>query len=113
MVIKAAGTVAGMVADAMPSMTARTAAAARAAHLIVDDRPTIFADTLAYPLLGDEAADLVGYHRSHGGHPILAGARSVAAARARCTEDRLAAAIGAGVTPVSYTHLTLPTICSV
>ena len=36
-----------VIADGQPSLTAQTAAAARAAHLIVDDEPRIFADTLA------------------------------------------------------------------
>jgi O-methyltransferase involved in polyketide biosynthesis len=36
------------------SQTALTAAAARAAHLIVDQPPWIFSDTLAMALLGDQ-----------------------------------------------------------
>lgn len=84
--------------DGKPSQTALTAAAARAAHLIVDDEPRIFADTLAYTLLGDEAENLIGYHRLHGDHPILAEARSMATARSRYTEDRLAEARVRGVT---------------
>ena len=51
------------------------AAAARAAHLIVDGEPRIFADTLAAALLGDRADELIGYHRLHGTHPVLSGAR--------------------------------------
>ncbi|MCO5972786.1 class I SAM-dependent methyltransferase [Actinoallomurus soli] len=84
--------------DGKPSQTALTAAAARAAHLIVDDEPRIFADTLAYTLLGDEAENLVRYHRLHGDHPILAEARSMATVRSRYTEDRLAEAGARGVT---------------
>ena len=42
--------------DELPSYTALTAAAARAAHLIVNTAPTIFADTLASPLLGEQPA---------------------------------------------------------
>jgi methyltransferase (TIGR00027 family) len=75
-----------------------TAAAARAAHLIVDNEPFIFADILAYPLLGAAAEDLVGYHRTHGAHPVLAGARAAVTTRSRYTEDRLAAAVRRGVT---------------
>jgi hypothetical protein len=41
--------------------TALTAAAARAAHLIVDGEPYVFADTLAAPLLGDLAEELLAY----------------------------------------------------
>jgi methyltransferase (TIGR00027 family) len=84
--------------DGRPSQTALTAAAARAAHLLVDGEPRIFADTLAYTLLGDEAEDLIGYHRRRGDHPILAAARAAATVRSRYTEDRLAEAVARGVT---------------
>ncbi len=80
-----------------PSLTALTAAAARAAHLIVDAEPHIFADTLAQPLLGDRADALLAYHRAQGQHPILAGARAQVVCRSRFTEDRLAAAAARGV----------------
>lgn len=82
--------------DGQPSQTALMAAAARAAHLIVDDEPVIFADTLAYTILGDQAEDFVGYHRAKGDHPILSGARAAATVRSRYTEDRLAEAISRG-----------------
>ena len=59
-------------ADNEPSNTAMTAAAARAAHLIVDQSPVIFADTCAAALLGERADELIGYHRQHAAHPILA-----------------------------------------
>jgi methyltransferase (TIGR00027 family) len=81
-----------------PSQTAMTAAAARAAHLVVDADPPIFADTLAYRLLGDQAEELVGYHRLHGTHVVLRGARVTVTTRSRFTEDRLAAAVHRGVT---------------
>jgi methyltransferase (TIGR00027 family) len=76
-----------------PSQTALTAAAARAAHLIVDGEPRLFHDPLAETLLGDRAEELIAYHRSHGEHPILAGARAQVTIRARYTEAR---ATGAG-----------------
>jgi O-methyltransferase involved in polyketide biosynthesis len=79
-----------------PSRTALTAAAARAAHLIVDDEPVIFADTLAQALLGERAEELISYHRAHGTHPVLAGARAQVICRSRYAEDRLAEAIGRG-----------------
>jgi methyltransferase (TIGR00027 family) len=79
------------------SQTARTAAAARAAHLIVDQRPAIFSDTLAMALLGDEADEYVAYHREHGSHVVLAGARGQVVCRSRLAEDSLAAAIGRGI----------------
>jgi methyltransferase (TIGR00027 family) len=83
---------------AQPSTTALTAAAARAAHLIVDDEPRIFADPLAARLLGDRADELISYHTLHGTHPVLAGARVQAACRSRYTQDALTRAAAAGVT---------------
>ncbi len=74
-----------------------TAAAARAAHLIVDEPPVIFADTLARRLLGDEAEHLIGFHVAHGSHLVLAGARGQVVCRSRCAEDALAAAAAAGI----------------
>jgi methyltransferase (TIGR00027 family) len=80
-----------------PSETAMTAAAARAAHLIVDGPPPIFADTLAATMLGDRAGEFVDYHREHGDHPVLAGARAQAVCRSRFTEDVLAQRVSQGV----------------
>jgi len=92
-----------------PSQTAFTAAAARAAHLIVDESPHIFADTLAEALLGERAEELIGYHRVHGTHVVLAGARAQAVCRSRYTEDKLAASgltqyviLGAGLDTYAY-----------
>ncbi len=48
-----------MTAFTGPSQTALTAAAARAAHLLVDAPPFIFADTVAAALLGDRADELI------------------------------------------------------
>ena len=73
------------------------AAAARAAHLIVDKPPVIFADTCAGAVLGEHAEELVGYHRKHGNHLILAAARGQVICRSRFAEDRLAAAAANGV----------------
>jgi methyltransferase (TIGR00027 family) len=84
-------------AEPRPSQTAMTAAAARAAHLIVDDPPVIFADTLAMTLLGDQAEDFVGYHRAHGTHLVLSSARCQVACRSRYTEEHLAGAVGRGM----------------
>jgi methyltransferase (TIGR00027 family) len=86
-----------VIANGQPSLTAFTAAAARAAHLIVDDDPPIFADTLAEAMLGERAAELIGYHRAHGTHPILSGARAQVTCRSRYTEDSLADGIGRGI----------------
>jgi len=85
-----------VIANGQPSFTAFTAAAARAAHLIVDDEPRIFADTLAEAMLGERAGEFIAYHRAHGTHPILSGARAQVACRSRYTEDRLADGIGRG-----------------
>jgi methyltransferase (TIGR00027 family) len=86
-----------VIADGQPSFTAFTAAAARAAHLIVDAPPVIFADTLAEAMLGERAGELIAFHRMHGTHPILAGARAQATCRSRYAEDRLADGAGRGI----------------
>ncbi len=80
-----------------PSSTALTAAAARAAHLIVDRRPLIFPDTLAEALLGAQAEELLGYHRAYGDHLVLAAARAQTACRSRYTEERVSCAIRSGI----------------
>src|SRR5437667_9691927 len=85
------GSAGSLVGVLTASETAQTAAAARAAHLIVDRAPLIFADPLAYPLLGQRAEELVAYHRNHGDHPVLAGARAAVTTRSRHTEARAAA----------------------
>src|SRR5258708_1688394 len=74
-----------------------TAAAARAAHLIVDDAPIIFSDRCAAAILGERSDELIDYHRQHGTHPILAAARGQVICRSRYAEDRLAAAVAEGV----------------
>jgi methyltransferase (TIGR00027 family) len=73
------------------------AAAARAAHLLVDQPPYIFEDTAAAALLGDRAEELLAYHRMHGDHVVLRGARAQIVARSRFTEDVLAAAVARGI----------------
>ncbi|MEU8173047.1 class I SAM-dependent methyltransferase [Microbispora hainanensis] len=80
-----------------PSRTALHAAAARAAHLIVDGEPVVFRDPFAYPLLGECAEQYVGLHREAAGHPVLAALRAAVVTRSRYTEDRLAAAVRQGV----------------
>jgi methyltransferase (TIGR00027 family) len=83
--------------DGRVSLTAMTAAAARAAHLIVDGDPVIFGDTLAEGMLGERAEEFIGYHRAHGAHPVLAGARAQVTCRSRYAEDSLERSIGRGV----------------
>lgn len=89
--------------------TALTAAAARAAHLMVDSEPLVFADPLAAALLGPRADELIDYHRQHGSHPVLAGARAQVTFRSRYTEDLVAArqpdqyvVLGAGLDSSAY-----------
>ncbi|GAA0460347.1 S-adenosyl-L-methionine-dependent methyltransferase [Paractinoplanes deccanensis] len=89
------------------SATALSAAAARAAHLLVDAEPHIFADTLAAPLLGSRSAELIDHHRRHGAHPVLAGARTQATIRSRLTETLLTGfgqyvILGAGLDSFAY-----------
>ncbi|MGI5229470.1 class I SAM-dependent methyltransferase [Actinoallomurus sp. CA-142502] len=78
-------------------MTALLAAAARAAHLIVDQAPSLFADTTAYTLLGEHAEVLVGHHQANSGDSLLAGGRVSVTTRNRYTEEHLAAAVRDGV----------------
>lgn len=82
----------------LPSQTALTAAAARAAHLIVDQPPRIYTDQLAAALLGEQAGEFIGYHRAHGEHPVLSAARAQVTCRSRYAEDRLADAAARGIT---------------
>ena len=80
-----------------PSQTALMAAAARAAHLIVDHEPVIFADELAAALLGEQADEFISYHRAHGTHLVLSCARAQVLCRSRFTEDHLAACVRTGL----------------
>ncbi|WP_219511396.1 class I SAM-dependent methyltransferase [Nonomuraea ceibae] len=76
--------------EAQPSQTAVMAAAARAAHLIVDHEPFIFRDTVAATLLGEHTEELLGYHRMHGDHLVLSGTRGQVTVRSHYAERRLA-----------------------
>ncbi|GAA0970788.1 SAM-dependent methyltransferase [Acrocarpospora macrocephala] len=84
--------------DEEPSQSALMAAAGRAAHLIVDREPFIFEDTVAHALLGDQAEELMGYHKAYGDHPILSGVRAQVTARSHYTEHRLAELAVQGLT---------------
>jgi methyltransferase (TIGR00027 family) len=95
-----------------PSQTALLAAAARAAHPIVDHEPLIFVDPCAEALLGDQAG-FIDYHRRSGDHTILVGVRTQATIRARLTEERLLASgadqyvvLGAGLDSYAYREKT-------
>jgi Leucine carboxyl methyltransferase len=76
--------------DRQPSQTALAAAAARAAHLVVDQEPLIFRDPVAAGLIGEPGAEMVGYHQRSGDHIVLAGTRAQVTVRSRYTEQRLA-----------------------
>jgi methyltransferase (TIGR00027 family) len=95
--MKSSAIVHGVGNSDLPSQTALTAAAARAAHLIVDSEPVIFADELAATLLGEQAEEFISYHRQHGAHLVLSCARAQVICRSRYTEDHLAACVRDGV----------------
>jgi O-methyltransferase involved in polyketide biosynthesis len=84
--------------DRQPSQTALAAAAARAAHLVVDQEPLIFRDPVAADLIGEPGAEMVGYHRRSGDHIVLAGTRAQVSVRSRYTEQRLAELADRGLT---------------
>ncbi len=88
----------GVETSRLPSQTALTAAAARAAHLIVDGEPVIFGDHLAAALLGERADEFISYHRAHGTHLVLSCARAQVLCRSRFTETHLAACVRDGTT---------------
>src|SRR5437660_747639 len=92
------------------------AAAARAAHLIVDHEPIIFHDGLAATLLGDRADELLAHHRLHDDHPVLAGARAAVVTRSSRTEQCLEKSgltqyviLGAGPDSHAHRHPDTPT----
>ena len=84
--------------DRQPSQTALAAAAARAAHLVVDREPLVFRDPVAADLIGEPGAEMVGYHRASGDHIVLSGTRAQVTVRSRYTEQRLAELAADGLT---------------
>ncbi|HEU5027941.1 MAG TPA: SAM-dependent methyltransferase [Spirillospora sp.] len=93
--------------EGRPSRTALSAAAARAAHPLVDERPLIFTDPLVGRLLGGLADEMIGYHRGNGGHIILAGTRTITTVRSRYAEARAGAfdqyaVLGAGLDTYAF-----------
>ncbi|MDQ1294509.1 MAG: hypothetical protein QG608_2392 [Actinomycetota bacterium] len=83
--------------DPCPSTTALFAAAARAAHPLVDDPPVIFNDSLAVPVFGEDLAQPLGYHRVQGASPVLVAIRVQATVRSAYLERVLARAVAEGV----------------
>jgi len=92
------GIVRGRVIGGQASRTAMATAAARAAHLVVDGEPRIFDDTLAAPLPGDLADELVAPHRDRAEGETRASMRAAMTVGSRYCDDRLntAAARGTG-----------------
>ncbi|MFI6600620.1 class I SAM-dependent methyltransferase [Nonomuraea sp. NPDC050536] len=80
--------------ETQPSQTAVMAAAARAAHLVVDHEPYIFRDTMAAALLGAKGEEVIGYHRTYGDHVVLSGTRAQVTARSHYVEGRLGEGAG-------------------
>ncbi|HEY7623242.1 MAG TPA: class I SAM-dependent methyltransferase [Solirubrobacteraceae bacterium] len=80
-----------------PSRTALATAAARAAHLIVDQPPWIFEDGVAALLLGELAEEHLAPHRDAGSGHVLGSMRVAMTARSRYTEACLADACDRGV----------------
>jgi methyltransferase (TIGR00027 family) len=80
-----------------PSRTARAAARLRAEHQELDI-PPVFADPLARTVLAAADADAAGDASGNPRDPRRRGLRAFIAARSRFAEDRLAAAVGRGVT---------------
>ncbi len=80
-----------------PSRTAFSAAAHRAAHQVLESG-SIFADPLALPILGADAAAAIQESEAH---PGRAGMRVFIAARARVAEDALAVSLARGVRQVA------------
>ena len=48
-------------------------------------------------MLGERAEELIGYHRAHGTHPVLACARAQVTCRSRDAEDSLAGGVRRGI----------------
>lgn len=82
--------------DGQPSRTALATAAARAAHLAVDQEPWIFEDRLAAVLLGELADELTAVHRANPTAEGPAVMRVAMTTRSRYAENHLAEAVGRG-----------------
>lgn len=79
--------------ESRPSRTALRVAMRRAAHQLFD-RPTVFEDPIAIPILGTKAAQRV---KTEGpGHRLSQGIRAFMAVRSRYAEDQLARAVVRG-----------------
>lgn len=79
-----------------PSRTALRVAIRRAAHQLVD-RPLVFADPLAIPILGPGAGTWIQEEAARKDHPAGRALRAFLVARSRYAEEQLAQAVTAGV----------------
>ena len=84
--------------DRNTSRTALGTAYMRAAHQLLDRPPRILEDPIALRLLGSSAAQRIKDFAEQYQTPELRGLRSHVVLRSRFAEDRLAAAVGRGVT---------------
>ncbi len=79
--------------EALPSKTALRVALRRAAHQIHDNKPLVFEDPLAVPILGAEYREELNRTPSADKRPFSAALRAFMVARARLAEDTLAAGV--------------------
>jgi methyltransferase (TIGR00027 family) len=84
--------------EAKPSRTALRVAMRRAAHQIYDERPLVFEDPIAVPILGETYAEEVRRTPTRPDRPFSVALRAFLVARSRYAEDNLARAVGHGVT---------------
>jgi len=83
-----------------PSYTALAMGRLRAVHQVLDERPLVFTDPVALPIMGADARDEILDARDHYRRPNMLGARGYAVVRARFGEDRLRRAVARGVRQV-------------
>ena len=76
--------------EALPSKTALRVALRRAAHQIHDQKPLVFEDPLAVPILGAEFREELNRTPAADKRPFSAALRAFMVARARLAEDTLA-----------------------
>lgn len=84
--------------EAKPSRTALRVAMRRAAHQIYDERPLVFEDPIAVPILGETYAEEVRRTPTRPDRPFSVALRAFLVARSRYAEDNLARAVEHGVT---------------
>ncbi|WP_321470494.1 class I SAM-dependent methyltransferase [uncultured Paludibaculum sp.] len=93
-----------------PSRTALRVAVRRAAHQLLE-RPLVFADPLAIPILGPQGKTWIEAEMGRADHPASRTLRAFLAARSRYAEDELAQAVLAGVRQYVILGAGLDTFC--